>query len=334
MLIPVRRCNILLSECSDYPLASILVPVYNSPDVLSTVASVLCQTYKRIELILIDDGSRQFNRPAVKSYISKYRQPNLESATIIINPQNMGTVKALKRAFEKASGCFTFTLAGDDLLYDPDVIKDWIEEFARTGAEVITGRCENYDAELKEHIGTLPSLSARGALKRLAGRELFERFALECLVPGASTAWRTDSLRRYGAFDTPYRLIEDYPLYLRVLRDGGSIHFFDRPVVKHRGGGVSAEENNISKLFEEDSQNIYKQEIFPYTSFPRRVARKHNAWERDVRFDRYYYALRRKYEAKPLILFAIQVVYYAYHPVRAARELLRLLKKGKNYHGN
>ncbi len=303
---------------------SVLVPIYNSPDLLATIGSVLCQTYERIELVLADDASRQFDQAAVNSFIQTHRKSNLESCIILASKQNTGTVATLKRALDKSSGSFIITLAGDDLLYDADVIRDWIGEFTRTGADLITGRCENYDEEFKSHTGVFPSAHVRRILNQSGGRELFEHFAMECLIPGASTAWRTDRLKYLGGFDLPYRLIEDYPLYLRHLRQGGTIHFFDRAVVKHRGGGVSSEGNYISEQFEEDSEAIFQQEILPYTTFPARTARKHNSWRNDVRFDRRYQALCKKHGSHRLILFALQLVYYIYHPVRAFRAVIHI----------
>ncbi len=91
------------------PLVSILIPAYNSelwlPD---AVRSALAQSYKRIEIIIVDDGStddtlaiaRQFESPSIK----------------VVSQENSGASAARNRAFSLAQGSYIQWLDADDIL--------------------------------------------------------------------------------------------------------------------------------------------------------------------------------------------------------------------------
>ena len=80
-------------------LISIIVPVYNADKYLETcIKSILSQTYPNIELILVNDGSRDSSLMICKKYSIKY------SNIVLINQLNQGVTAARKNGFFKAKG--------------------------------------------------------------------------------------------------------------------------------------------------------------------------------------------------------------------------------------
>ena len=310
------------------PLVSVLMPVYNSPDVFASVASVLIQKGVSYELIVADDASAEFPEEALRSYVEENRGAELKAFVLLRNRENLGTVQTMNRALSFSKGTYVVGLAGDDVFYDDSVLASWVRAFEETGADIVTGRRQNYDPGLKLPLGSSPSRQSEQMLKALSPEDLFEAFALECLISGACTAWRRSALERYGAYDTHCRLIEDYPLYLRALRAGETIGFLDRFVIKYRGGGVSDEAGALPEAFEKDREWIYDHEILPYTRHPAQVKRCRRHWRNDLRFDRKYAALRGRFQARPLIKACLFLMYSVYHPTRTLRKLQRILKKG------
>lgn len=94
-------------------MISIVVPIYNIESYLEEcVESVLRQTYRDWELILVDDGSPD-NCPAI---CDEYAQK--DSRIKVVHKLNGGLVSARKAGLEVASGAYVMPLDGDDYLDD------------------------------------------------------------------------------------------------------------------------------------------------------------------------------------------------------------------------
>jgi glycosyltransferase involved in cell wall biosynthesis len=104
------------------PLVSIVIPVYNGSNyVREAIDSALSQTYKNIEIIVVNDGSTDNTEEIVKSYGNKLRY---------FKKENGGTSTALNLAIQKMKGEYFSWLSHDDLYY-PDKIEKQIEELSR-----------------------------------------------------------------------------------------------------------------------------------------------------------------------------------------------------------
>lgn len=67
------------------PLVSVIIPTYNKADILpSTIESVLSQSFKDFELIIVDDGSTDNTRRVVKDFVKK------DNRVIYIHQENSG----------------------------------------------------------------------------------------------------------------------------------------------------------------------------------------------------------------------------------------------------
>lgn len=92
-------------------LISIVVPIYNiEPYIRECVGSVLSQSFKDWELILVDDGSPD-NCPAI---CDEYA--NKDNRVIVVHKTNGGLVSARKAGLEVANGDYIMPLDGDDFL--------------------------------------------------------------------------------------------------------------------------------------------------------------------------------------------------------------------------
>jgi glycosyltransferase involved in cell wall biosynthesis len=94
------------------PLASIIVPTYNSCSFLrDTLKSVLAQSYKNIEIIVVDDGSTDDTSQMINGLIGSGK-----SHIQYVNQANAGVSAARNRGLKKASGTFVLFLDSDDIL--------------------------------------------------------------------------------------------------------------------------------------------------------------------------------------------------------------------------
>lgn len=97
------------------PLVSIIIPCYNAtPWLAETLKSTLVQTWKNIEIIIVDDGSKDNSLSVAKSFES--------SQVKVISQLNQGASVARNAALKEAQGDFIQYLDADDLLA-PDKIE-------------------------------------------------------------------------------------------------------------------------------------------------------------------------------------------------------------------
>lgn len=305
------------------PLVTVLIPVYNSPDLFRTLSSVAEQSYRPLELILVNDASKEFDEQRIRTWFENRTQERPIQLHILQNEKNLGTVKTMNRGLAAAEGKYVFNLAHDDAFYDSEVLADWTDAFERTKFPAITAKKALCDADLEAVLGIAPDNRTIRNLLILQPEELFEALAKENTISGACTAWRMDALRDLGFYDEKYRLIEDYPAYLKLLRSGERIGLLDRVVIRYRAGGSSGEGTSFSREYEKDIIRIHENEILPYCKNPDAIRRKVRRWERDVRFDRWCNEKKARFRNSVIISTGLTTMSALYHPVRTGRRIIR-----------
>lgn len=99
-------------------IISVIIPIYNTEKYLSRcIESVLAQTFNKIEIVLIDDGSIDNSYNIAKQYSEKYE--NIKA----ISQENRGTSEARKAGINNSSGKYIMFLDSDDMI-PPNSISD------------------------------------------------------------------------------------------------------------------------------------------------------------------------------------------------------------------
>lgn len=112
------------------PIVSIIVPIYNTAEYIEDcIQSILSQSYKNIELILVNDGSTDGSNQICKKY------ENLSNVQYI-EKENAGVVEARKRGVEEARGEWIMFVDSDDY-----ILKDCVLELLSIseGADIVIG---------------------------------------------------------------------------------------------------------------------------------------------------------------------------------------------------
>ena len=300
------------------PLVTIFTLSFNSPDLFGAIDSVLMQDYGNIEYIILDDQSDNFDCNAVKEYISSKQKGNITNLIVEVNPKRLGIVAQTNKALSLSKGKFIFNLAGDDQFYDEKVISDWVKEFEKTGADVITAYREVYDPTLTKPLFTLPKPIEVHALKNYSPDELLEFMEGYNIVFGSCTARSRKAVEEVGLVEETYKLVEDYVLTLRYLRQNKKIHFFDRKVIKYRQGGVCAVDN-VNKQYLEESDVIFNNEVLPYSKNKKNAIKKYKLWRQGVEFR------QKANKAKSKTLFSL--CYALAHPLFSVRKVNKKLRE-------
>ncbi len=116
-------------------IISIIIPIYNvAPYLEKCIQSVLNQTYKNLQIILVDDGSID-DSPAI---CRRYQKQ--DSRITVIHKANAGLVSARKAGMQAAFGEYIGYVDGDDWI-EPDMYKHLFETMQNTGADMIETAC-------------------------------------------------------------------------------------------------------------------------------------------------------------------------------------------------
>ena len=260
-------------------LITIIMPNYNNPYLYEAIDSVISQTYGFIQLVIIDDCSKVFDKDKVENYIERHKRPNLVEYDVIVNENNIGTVKNLNKAFKYAKGDIIFNLAGDDVFYDNNVISEWVDFFEKNNAEVVTACRAMYDEKMQKQIDILPTQDDINILNTARTDIIWDRLCQKNFVFGCCTA-RTREMMEHIGYDESYKLIEDYPWNLKITRQGVLIYFWNRVAVKYRSGGISSPAK-FDGAYLKDSIIILFKEILPYSKHKRKDIISFVSWLRN-----------------------------------------------------
>jgi len=180
-------------------LVSIITPCYNSEKFISeTIHSVLNQTYKNWEWIIVDDCSTDNSTKIIKSF-------NDTRITLIELENNSGAAIARNTALEKAKGRYITFIDSDDLWLD-DFLTKSIHFLVEYNEELVYASYKRVDENLN------PSLNDFIAEDNIT----LERILFNCPIPMLTAVY--DS-KRIGKIAIPFvDKREDLAMWILVLR--------------------------------------------------------------------------------------------------------------------
>lgn len=123
------------------PLVSVIITVYNMEKYLSLcVDSILTQSYQALDIVLVDDGSKDASPAICDSYAAK------DARVQVIHKENGGLVSAWMAGVEKAIGKYLVFVDSDDWV-DSELVKKLLSHANGNSKEII---CSNYIIEKRK----------------------------------------------------------------------------------------------------------------------------------------------------------------------------------------
>lgn len=205
------------------PAASVIIPAYRTtPYIAQALDSVLAQSFRDFEIIVINDGSP--DTPELERVLEPYM-----SHITYIKQVNRGLAHARNTGIAKARAPLIALLDSDDF-WAPDYLATQIaildanrEADAVYSNAMIFGNHPSAGGTYMEHV--LPSEGEVSFASLVSGK---------CNIVGPATMFRRDSAERVGFYDPEIRCAEDFDLWLRLVKSGGRIVYHRRPVYHHR----------------------------------------------------------------------------------------------------
>lgn len=146
------------------PLVSIIVPVYGTQEYLPACIDSICtQSYKNIEIILVDDQSPDGCPEICDSYAEK------DSRVIVIHQQNKGVSGARNTGMDKANGEYVMFVDSDDVL-EVNAVELLLQDIVRYKADIASASKTVFAADK-----ILPDASDDGSVHIYEGDEMIKR---------------------------------------------------------------------------------------------------------------------------------------------------------------
>ena len=185
-------------------LVSVIVPVYNREHLVSeAVDSILSQTYKNLEIILINDGSKDASLNVLREYERRFPEK-----VRVLDQQNQGQTIARNNGIKIAQGEYIAFLDSDDLwvekklerqipLFEPGV------GLVYSGTEII-----NEDGQ---------TIRVEPADGNLSGN-IYPQLLMKNRMTGGTVVVTAEVLDRVGVFSTDFKAAENWDLWLRICK--------------------------------------------------------------------------------------------------------------------
>ncbi len=209
---------------------SIITPSFNSEKTIEdTIKSVLDQTYKDIEYIIIDGGSKDNTLKVIEKYKDKISK--------IISEPDKGLYDAMNKGIRLATGEIVGIINSDDLYASKDVIEIVVKTFEEKNVDCCWGDLVYVDRnDTSKIIRYWKSSEYREGKFKLGWHPPHPTFFVRKLI-----------YEKYGVFNLDFPIAGDYELMLRFLEKYKiSSCYIPKILVKMRIGGKS--NKNISNI--------------------------------------------------------------------------------------
>ena len=201
---------------------SIITAVFNNCDTVAhAIESVVRQSYRNIELVVVDGLSTDGTVQVLARYESQI--------SVYVSELDGGMYDALNKGIGLATGDVIGFLHSDDLLADDEAIARAAAQFADASVEAVYG-------DLVYVRKADPSRIVRAWR---AGSFTLIGLARGWMPPHPTFYARRSVYERLGKFDTSFRIAADYDCMLRFLKAGIRVAYIPHLQVRMRVGGAS-----------------------------------------------------------------------------------------------
>jgi glycosyltransferase involved in cell wall biosynthesis len=177
-------------------LSIITVNLNNKAGLKNTILSVINQTFRNFEFIVIDGDSKDGSTEIIKEYAS--------NITYWVSEPDKGIYNAMNKGIMKASGEYCLFLNSGDWLIDSDVLEK-ASSFFKSSYDILIGNlffCDHKKKELKTWKDDItPDLS----------------YFIHSTLPHPSTFIKTSLFKEIGMYNEDYKIASDYDFFFKAL---------------------------------------------------------------------------------------------------------------------
>lgn len=215
------------------PLVSVVMAVYNGEEYLDkAIESILNQSYKNFEFIIINDGSNDHTQDILNKYQAD------DSRIVTISRENKGLVASLNEGIAKAKGTLIARMDADDIAL-PFRFDEQVEYLNQNSDVVCVGTSPIIIDEDGDELTVLSVPTNNNEIQSLL-------LSGHCPIEHPSVMYRTESIKSVGCYRREFETAEDYDLWLR-LGEIGKLANINKPLLKYRYLSTSISAKNQTK---------------------------------------------------------------------------------------
>ncbi len=231
---------------------SLITICFNSADTIKdTFDSVLRQTYKKIEYVIVDGKSNDTTNDIIKEYLPKFKKKGIE--VNYKSEKDKGLYDAMNKGISKATGEIIGIINSDDIIHDKDAFKKIVKRFE-------TEDCDATYSDL--YMMDYDTMSIPNRIF-IAGKK---NYKLGWYPPHPTLYLKKEIYDKYGNYNTKYRIAADYDFMVRIMKNRIKMSYIKEPLIYMRAGGTSTSSlKSYKKSFDEAIDVLKKNNIrFPY----------------------------------------------------------------------
>lgn len=224
---------------SEYPLVSICMPVYNGARFLSySIDNILTQSYKNIELIIVDDGSTDDSYIIARKYINECKSGRIK----VFSQPNAGAFSARNRALKESTGEYIMFMDCDDLISHHKIQRqiDILRE--NDLYSIVSCEWDTFNSNIQE--ATFPN---RCVYKNYHAPidMLIEMLNQGEMMQTSCWMMSKELLKKVGYWDSRFTINDDGVYFSKVLVSASKVIFCPDAKVYYRRGHASLSTYNI-----------------------------------------------------------------------------------------
>lgn len=201
------------------PTVTVLMPAYNSASFIAeAIESVLSQTYKDYELLIINDGSSDKTQEIINSYKTK------DNRIRSIKQKNIGLVATLNKGIKLAKGAYIARIDSDDIWNSDKLIKQ-MSVISKDNSIVLIGSSYDIVDESGSYISRVIQPTEDDDIRRA--------FYLRNPFGHSSVVYLKSAVEKAGLYDENMLPAEDFDLWIKIAKLG-RIENIDKICLKYR----------------------------------------------------------------------------------------------------
>lgn len=230
------------------PLLSVLMAVHNGEKYLQdAIKSMLNQTFRNFEFLIIDDGSIDGSATILEEYAKH------DTRIRLIHQHNRGLTKSLNRGIFEAKGRLIARMDADDIAL-PDRLAKQIAFLNKNSEIAALGTWVHFIDEHGSALGSSNGATTPGQIKwDLSTRNN---------IWHPTAIIRREWLEKLRGYDESFPVAQDYDLWARLCQMGGQMAVLPEPLLKYRWNS-----NQISKKKAETQNQAVLRVLTAYNSW-------------------------------------------------------------------